>query len=995
MYAMKLLFKSSVYEVEHAEDVAYIQEKTKGLRGLIIILDSRYRAIRKRWLDYRLPSYHGSLRVEAEHLKRIDQINIDRKQLAEQKATALQYFGRLWNNETSDWVGLDRYIMWVPEFRATYRRYNLDQGVFETAQLPSPDLSDIDQLEALAKHLAELLKSLGEIIGWPENYLIDGKFDEIGTRAQDLIKNLGASQQWAAFETVRNRASQGLAEEFTKLAMEGHLSFTDLEPAFQRSFYQKWLAAVVQARRPLLEFNTLLHEQRVAEFKELDLSILNENRNRLIRKVRDDIQKRLQAESAVQAMPFLRREIARQRGLSPLRRTLKQAGSAIRAIKPCFMMSPLTVAQHLDSSQPGFDLVIFDEASQLPAEDAVGAISRGKQLVVVGDPKQLPPTNFFAVMNGQISVSVGDDGLPVYEDGESILEELMAAGFATSRLKWHYRSAHESLIHFSNVSFYDGELYTFPSVELVNEELGISFEYIENGQYEGKGLNLIEARRVVDAVENHARSAPHLSLGVGTFNMRQQIAIQDEIENRRRLHPELDAFCNQNNDEPFFVKNLENIQGDERDVIFMSVTYGKGSDGRLRYNFGPINGENGWRRLNVLASRARRRMKVFSSIRAEDISLVGLTSVGARLLRSFLEYAESGRIDQIEISHAADTESPFERDVYTELTRQGVKVVPQVGVAGYRIDLGVLDDTVPGRYICGIECDGVTYHASETARDRDRLRQQVLEDRGWLIYRIWSTDWFKDRPGQVTRIMDLIQKVRGKAAVEAAARLIKSSTSNNPLDDHISQALEEVGQSNTYLDSSEDNSDGFDLAGYVRPTVPTYQLAKYNNSFHRYNILETSFEQLAEVVIAVVNKEAPIHIDDLVDRIVGFWNTKAGKRIVDRVKGGCNTAVRAKTVVRKDNFFYTSLDAPVFVRSRNGLKFPPERISHEEYREAILLVLRTGFGFPRKKLADEVRAILGFGRTTSALDQLIGNAIDELLSTGIAGDASNGIAIRR
>lgn len=989
--AINLLFKPSVYDIGHASDIAYINAKLKGLNRFVALFDESYRIIRKRWLDFRLPSFHGSLRVEAEQLLRVDQITADRKKLANQEPAAQQYFGSLWKNETSDWDRLDKYTEWVVEFRKVFNRYGLNDRVVDTAKSPSPDLGAAPQLKAATKNINDLLSSLGETVGWPENYLKDRTFDEIGARVQGLLDNLRKAHQWTAFQSVRTKVVQDPARNFVDLAMDGQVKFADLVPAFQRSFYQEWLAKVIQERKPLLEFNTLLHEQHVNEFKDLDRGVLIENRNRLIRKVRDDIQKKLQESAAIQAMPFLRREIARQRGLSPLRRTLKQAGAAIRAIKPCFMMSPLTVAQLLDSSQPSFDLVIFDEASQLPSEDAVGAISRGKQLVVVGDPKQLPPTNFFGVMNGQISTSIGEDGSPIYEDGESILEELMAAGLATSRLKWHYRSAHESLIHFSNVSFYDSDLYTFPSVEFNNEQLGVSFEYIENGRYEGKGLNPIEARRVVDAVERHAKSSPQLSLGVGTFNLRQQIAIQDEIENRRRLNPELDIFCSQGNGEPFFVKNLENIQGDERDVIFISVTYGKAADGRLRYNFGPINGENGWRRLNVLASRARRRMRVFSSIRAEDISLVGLTSGGARLLRNFLAYAETGQIDQTEIAKSADTESPFEQDVYKELMRKGITLIPQVGVAGYRIDFGVLDDDLPGRFICGLECDGVAYHASETARDRDRLRQQVLEDRGWVIYRIWSTDWFKDRTGQIDRILALIEKTRENTGEAMRGKADPPSLSFGTIIDRIQETIDDPKESN--WDDNPESNDAPEPEGYVRPVASEYKLAEITFSGRRRDILDSPLETVARVVELIVQAEGPIHIDEVVDRAVRAWNTRAGKRIVEQVKRGCNLAVRKGLVIQRKDFFFLNLDtAPV--RSRSQLVFAPEHIAHEEYREAVLMVLRTGYIFPRNQLANETRAILGFGRTTGTLENLIGRAIDDLISTGIAGDASAGIALR-
>ena len=344
----------------------------------------------------------------------------------------------------------------------------------------------------------------------------------------------------------------------------------------------------------------------------------------------------------------------------------------------------------------------------------------------------------------------------------------MGCGVPMSRLKWHYRSAHESLISFSNVSFYDGDLLTFPSVEPLSDRLGLRFEHVAGGVYEGKGLNLAEARRVADAVVQFAREqlagakagVRPLSLGVGTFNLRQQLAIQDLLEERRRDEPDIELFFDRSRDEPFFVKNLENIQGDERDVIFLSVTYAKGRDGRLRQNFGPLNGDNGWRRLNVLTTRARRAMRVFSSMRASDIHEG--QSKGGPLLKAFLEYAESGRLDHPAIATAAGTESPFEREVVNDLTRRGHIVQPQVGVAGYRIDIGVRDADAPGRFLLGIECDGVAYHSSDTARDRDRLRQQVLEARGWTIVRLWSTDWFKDRAGQMERLEQAIADARSR-----------------------------------------------------------------------------------------------------------------------------------------------------------------------------------------------------------------------------------------
>jgi very-short-patch-repair endonuclease len=329
---------------------------------------------------------------------------------------------------------------------------------------------------------------------------------------------------------------------------------------------------------------------------------------------------------------------------------------------------------------------------------------RGTRLVVVGDPKQLPPTNFFSVMSGQEAATLAEDGTPQFEDSESVLEEFLAAGVPKTRLRWHYRSRHESLIAFSNVSFYDADLFTFPSVETGG----------------------------------------------------------------------------------------------------LSVTYARARDGKLRYILGPINGENGWRRLNVLTTRARQRMVVFSSIRGDDISPSAVSSRGPQLLREFLLYAERGILQSESASRAADVESPFEREVLAELTARGLRLQPQVGIAGYRIDFGVLDDEVPGRYVCGIECDGAAYHASETARDRDPLRQQVLEARGWELHRVWSTDWFKDREGQIERLLHRVEESRQRvrevaterAAQAAAARGdAEAETAGGPTASAESRSREPAGAS--------------------------------------------------------------------------------------------------------------------------------------------------------------------------------------------------------
>ncbi len=992
---VKSQFSTTVLEQDHASDIAYIEGKSQGLFSFLAFLDSRYRSIKKRWQSYRLESFKGSLVDQSNEMKDVDRLRSERAALAGLEARGRELFGELWQGERSAWSALEYYIRWVVEFRGLCVRHSLQSRALQLASTAAPNVSDVDQLVETSKNALAALSRLRAAVGWADQYLSEAPLAETETRADAIGTNIKRGPQWAAFEAARRAVEQGLAHEMLPSAMTGEVSFKDLAPSFLRAFYMKWLSVVVQEREPLAKFHTLTHEQRVAEFRQLDERVLLENRAALVSQLRDRVQHRLQQpDIATKSLPYLRRQMALQRRHAPLRRTMQQSANAIRAIKPCFMMSPLTVAQLLDGSEPTFDLIIFDEASQLPPEDAVGAIARGKQLVVVGDPRQLPPTNFFAVTGGLVNAPLAEDGTPIYEDSESILEDFMGAGVAMSRLKWHYRSTHESLINFSNVSFYEADLYTFPSIETGTDRYGLQFEYVSDGIYEGKGMNRVEARRVTDAVVRFAkeqldrqqRGEAKQSLGVGTFNLRQQLAIQDELEQRRREDPMIEPFFARGVAEPFFVKNLENIQGDERDVIFISVTYAKAADGKLRYNFGPLNSENGWRRLNVLVTRARQCMRVFSSMKGDEIKAAATTSLGAQLLRTFLVYAEHGRLE----SAVADTESPLEQDVLTELSSRGIKVVPQVGVAGYRIDLGILDDVTPGRFLCGIECDGVAYHESETARDRDRLRQQVLEARGWAIHRVWSTDWFKDRHGQIERLMSLIEEDRARAQEEVAAERQARERVAHEAEARAAEDAERIRQ-----EVAEIRATALEAEPYERPFAAPYVVTPGEGKYATSNFYAATLGDLVKLIVLVVETESPIHRFDVLTRVAGMWGMRLGSRIQGRILQACESAEAGGVVRLRGDFYWSvSSEGKCTVRSRAGTRIPGDRIAAEEYHQAILAMLEKGHAFSRTQLVNEVRSVFGFSRTGAILDDSINSVIDTLLRAGSLGESSAGIRLR-
>ncbi len=451
----------------------------------------------------------------------------------------------------------------------------------------------------------------------------------------------------------------------------------------------------------------------------------------------------------VGAVGLIDHEGQKKRRHMPVRTLISRAADAIQAVKPCFMMSPLSVSQFLPPDVK-FDMVIFDEASQVKPADAVNCVYRGEQLIVAGDQKQLPPTTFFET----VSLDGGDE----YEEGqldefESVLDLAKAGGMESLPLRWHYRSQHESLITYSNYSFYDGRLITFPGALTEASDVGLGL-YFVRGVYRRGGArdNPTEADQVVDRVLFHAEQHPHLTLGVVAFSEAQASTIEYFLDVRRRDRPDLDDFFSDDRLTGFFVKNLENVQGDERDIMIFSIGYGPDELGRVTMNFGPLNRAGGERRLNVAITRARRRVEVVTSLRAGDFQPT--TSDGPRHLGRYLDFIERGMTAlAIDLSESdRDAESPFEEEVLRVIRSWGFNAHPQVGVADYRIDVAVADPSKPGRFILGIECDGAMYHSSKVARDRDRIRQEVLEGLDWTIHRIWGPAWYRNRPNEEERL---------------------------------------------------------------------------------------------------------------------------------------------------------------------------------------------------------------------------------------------------
>lgn len=468
-------------------------------------------------------------------------------------------------------------------------------------------------------------------------------------------------------------------------------------------------------------------------------------------------------------MSLLEHEIGKKSRHIPLRQLVRRSGLAISALKPCFMMGPMSVAQYLAPGQIRFDLVVMDEASQIRPEDALGAIARGDQLVVVGDPKQLPPTSFFDKI---LDEEDEEEDFTAGQQSESILDAARTT-FPQRRLRWHYRSQHESLIAFSNHEFYGSDLVIFPSPTSESPEYGVQFTRVKRGRFVNR-VNRDEAALIAKAVRQHMLTRPDESIGVVAMSAQQREQIERAIEQETKEDAQFRDLIDQDQskNESLFVKNLENVQGDERDVIYISMTYGPVEvGGKVAQRFGPINSIHGWRRLNVLFTRSKKRMHVFSSMSSEDIVVSPTSSRGVKSMKAFLDYAAHGHLTTTIEHTGREPDSDFEVAVADALSNHGFECVPQVGVAGYFLDIAVKDPGNDGRYLMAIECDGATYHSAKSTRDRDCLRQKILEGLGWRVRRIWSTDWFNNPEGQLAPLVKELNELKTVPLPEDAEEL--------------------------------------------------------------------------------------------------------------------------------------------------------------------------------------------------------------------------------
>ncbi len=697
---------------------------------------------------------------------------------------------------------------------------------------------------------------------------------------------------WTAWRRARQAALDLDLGVLVEAVEGGSVRPGGVADAFELAYARWWADGVMDAEPAVRDFTLAEQTDAITRFRDLDRQFAELTQAYIRARLSGGIPPR-DAQTQPPGFGSLAHQLKLQKRHKPVRQLVAEMGPALTTLAPCLLMSPLSVAQYLPPDAEPFDLVIFDEASQITPWDAVGAIARGRQVVVAGDPKQMPPTSFF-----DRGAGAEEDDSDVESDQESILEECLGARLPQRRLTWHYRSRNESLIAFSNHRYYDGDLITFPAP--VTKDVAVSWRKVAGAWARGKArTNQVEAEaivaevlaRLVDPAFVDEGGRP-LSIAVITLNAEQQKLIEDLLDRARRGRPELEAFFAEDAAEPVVVKNLETVQGDERDLVLLGIGYGPETPDAptMSMNFGPLNRQGGWRRLNVAITRARREMMVFTSFAADRIDLNRTGAEAVRDLRHFLEFAERGprALGEAVMGSVGGFESPFEQAVARGLRERGWTAVPQIGVSRFRIDLGIVDPDRPGDYLAGVECDGASYHSAATARDRDKVREGVLSGLGWRLVRVWSTDWWHDAPSALDRLdaalRSILDEVRSARAEREANRPAPGDAVGvadaAPLDEGPSEPEAEPVEQ---LGGDYARTSFADLQARIDPA--RFAEAAYT-------------AVLRDMILRVIATEAPIRDDLLVERIArahGF--RRSGRAIRDRVM----TLARASAHVAQEH----------------------------------------------------------------------------------------------
>lgn len=901
----------------------------------------------------------------------IEKLNDYEKVSNEMYSRATKYeeiFGRFYAGEDTDWDTIVALFDKVTELQESVL-YDVLRPLFSVSEFRKHELS------AIATQIVDIFERCNVHYNWVnEQFSADGcqgvtSFAMLARRTVERLENIDMLDKWIDFVEAKDKCKEcGLADLVDKL--EAQDIYKDIDKVFLKGFYRAWLGAVYVRSASLRRFRRNAHDERIKKFVELDDLQLIIAQMRIREKLIEKLPSVNRLLKATDELAILNKELGKKRNIMPLRKLFRQIPNLLMKLKPCLMMSPLSVSYFLEAQAYHFDLVIFDEASQIFPEDAIGAIFRGSQVIIVGDSKQLPPTNFFAASTNNFDGDYDANSEDEYDQSEivsdSILEEA-AAVLPNRMLRWHYRSKHEDLIAFSNREIYKNELITFPNSVNNVPDMGIEYIYVENGYYEGSGknCNIREAQKCVMLVLEHIHKHPDRSLGIIAFSEKQQAAIENAIIDFRERMPEYEWFFDESKDEPFFVKNLENVQGDERDTIIFSICYAKDRNGRMYMRFGPLGNAGGERRLNVAITRAKCNIKLVGSILPSDIDLSRTNSEGVRMLRSYIEFARNSSVSLRNSADASqyDTVDEFCNVVAAFLESEGYKIRRQVGCSDYKIDIAIENPEVEGDYIAGIECDGNSYIQARTARDRDHLRGSVLKNMGWNLYRVWSAEWCRDSIAEKQALLDFIRSV----SENEGGSVHSINNSNDVQDICIDEIAGEMEKSD---DVSERNPYGFSY----------YEEANWWDGVTTSD--RSNLSRISSIILHIVSVEEPIHLELLYKRMgPSFTTGKATVSVKITIDDAIESQLKRKVVIDDEHFVrLLPLNAiKVRVPKEWSTPRPMEFISREEVACALVCIIENSFGITEADLATECARVFGFERKGAKIKAKTDSAIRYLL----------------
>jgi hypothetical protein len=887
--------------------------------------------------------------------------------LGEQEILQTKFGSRFAGLETS-WEEILSVLNWTKRLRTLFGSSRVPEAfadVVSRGAEHAPSNSDlISRYDATVKSLAALESRFETELTYQGQKLQELSLEAMRGRIKWLRERVDDLQVWVDFKETKHAFSlNGLSAFFDRLT-QNPPSASQLVDIFRKATYQEWLNHLYEEDQTLGQFRREKHEHAIAEFVKLDQELIRLSPNRVIEAANSRKPQDILIQANDSEATTLLKEALKKRQLMPIRNLLQRIPHLLSRLKPCLLMSPMSVSQFLPPELMKFDLILFDEASQIVPEDAIGTIYRGKTIVVAGDNKQLPPTSFFqkSLLEDIDWDEVTDEDVEVFD---SVLDECAGVGLPVKTLRWHYRSKHEELIAFSNRHFYDGTLITFPSATAKDEGLGVKLVHVPDGVYDrgGRRDNLKEAEVVADLVFEHFQKYPKKTLGVVTFSIAQMDAVDEAVERRRRQQPEYEHFFKEDRLEGFFVKNLENVQGDERDVIILSLGYGYDPQGQMTMNFGPVNRAGGERRLNVAVTRAREMTILVSSVKATDLDMDSARSAGTVILHAYLEYAENGpEILKSATRKAVEFESPLEEDVAMVLQRLGYSFTSSVGFSGCPIDMGVIDPNNSGGYLLGVEFDGATYQNSSSARDRDRLRAQVLKQLGWRIHRVWSPTWVSRRDSEIRRLSHALEEAHrfqmGKEAPSTDLALEEDVADDLPQEVDV-QKIQFAGIEKIGLPYKVHA-----LRAEYAPSVKvpsSHGWAVQPNEFHFQENRQLQSRLLEELI----QEEGPIHFDYAVKRLVSAWGLKRkNSNIVHAVREALNLLILKEKVIVKGNFLWPpelqEVQARVPVPGVPESKRKPEHIPPEEIENAMKTIAQYALGISVESLIVETAKVFGF-----------------------------------